>query len=133
MTLKNDLPKVTATQIDDRRVIDLSNNSRLWKKKVASSYLTQSQRSSADHKGCHPSCYHVYNIKNRPRDQTRSRAQGYKGSTAFRKSIKEFHAAENGAEELWDPILADFFPPEHCTAAHIFSVQIESATRENRS
>jgi hypothetical protein len=24
MTLKNDLPKVTATQIDDRRVIDLS-------------------------------------------------------------------------------------------------------------
>ena len=95
-------------------------------------YLTQSQRSSADRKGCHPSCYHVYNIKNRPRDQTRS-TQGYKGSTAFHKSIKEFHAAENGAEELWDPILADFFPPERCTSSQCVGIQIESATRKNRS
>jgi HNH endonuclease len=46
-----------------------------------------------------------------------------RGQSAFRNSLKQFYAAENDAEELWDPILADFFPPEHCTAAHIFPVR----------
>ncbi|KAN0074216.1 hypothetical protein V8E54_008153 [Elaphomyces granulatus] len=40
--------------------------------------------------------------------------------TAFRKELLTAYDAENPGGDIWDPIIGDWFPAEHCIAAHIF-------------
>jgi HNH endonuclease len=40
--------------------------------------------------------------------------------TAFRKELLTAYDAENPGGDIWDPIIGDWFPAEHCNAAHIF-------------
>ncbi|KAN0085534.1 hypothetical protein V8E54_002001 [Elaphomyces granulatus] len=39
----------------------------------------------------------------------------------FWQDLKISYNAENSEGAIWDPILADWFPAEHCRASHIFS------------